>query len=457
MARRDIDTGSMFRRRFLKQLAAAAAVSTAAAYRGTRTRAATRRPLRVGVVGGGILGASLAYHLSEAGARVTLFEKAQPGSGATRNSFAWLNAFVDDPRYRALRLQSLMAYHDLDQRLKLGIVWGGYTHWASTAAEVQSLRETAAQMSATPYPVRPIDAAELIAMTPSLVPGPVAAAFFSRIDGHLNPVEATLRFLDAARQHGAAVMLQCEVQGLDRKHGALSGVRTNQGYFPLDRLIVAGGVDTPSILAMTGFDLKLRHSPGILAHSAPTSRITPIIFDAPGNLSFKQMADGSIVGTDSPEPPDTAVHQEIRARAMAFPDEGLRAMHGNRILTKIAAVLPAAHGVALDRLTLGFRPMPLDELPVVGALPGMPDVYVAVTHSGVTLAPILGRYVAQEALTGSRAEALAPFRPERFAGTIPAEGFDPMRERAVRERAVGAVNEPFAHAVAGRTPPMPGQ
>ena len=356
----------MLRRRFLQQLAAAATLSTAATY-GCNTRASQRRALRVGVVGAGIVGASIAYHLSRAGARVTVFEKAQPGGGATQNSFAWLNAFVADPEYRALRLQSLMAYHDLDERLKLGIVWGGYTSWASTVPEVRSLKESAAQMAGTPYPVRSIDAAELVAMTPNLVPGPVAAAFFSRIDGHLNPVEVTLRFLDAARQHGATVMLRCEVQGLDRKDGALGGVKTNQGYLPLDRLIVAGGVDTPSVLAMTGFDLKLRHAPGILAHSRPTSIVTPIIYDAPGNLSFKQMADGSIVGTDSPEPPDTAVHREIRAHDVAFPDESLRAMHGNRILTKIAAILPASRGVMLERLTLGFRPMPLDELPVVGA------------------------------------------------------------------------------------------
>jgi glycine/D-amino acid oxidase-like deaminating enzyme len=446
----------MLRRRFLKQIAAAAAVSTATAY-GTKIHAAQRRPLRVGVVGGGIVGASMAYHLSQAGAQVTLFEKAQAGSGATQNSFAWLNAFVDDPQYRALRLQSLIAYHDLDVRLKLGIVWGGYTHWASTVAEVKSLRESAAQMSATPFPVRSIDAAELIAMTPSLMPGPVAAAFFSRSDGHLNPVEATLRLLDAARQRGATVILQCEVQGLDRKHGALSGVRTNQGHFPLDRLIVAGGVDTPSILAMTGFDLKLRHAPGILAHSRPTSPITPIIFDAPGDLSFKQMADGSIVGTDSPEPPDTAVHQEIRARVMAFPDEGVRAMHGNRILSKIAAVLPASRGVTLDRLTLGFRPMPLDELPVVGAIPGMPDVHVAVTHSGVTLAPILGRYVTQEVMTGSRTEALAPFRPERFVEQSLRSTVGAVNEPSAPERAAGAVNELSVRVVAGRTPPMPGR
>lgn len=82
--------------------------------------------------GGGIVGASIALHMAQAGASVTLFDKAQPASGATQNSFAWLNSFVADPRYRALRLQSLMAYHALDRRLKLGIIWGGYINWASS-------------------------------------------------------------------------------------------------------------------------------------------------------------------------------------------------------------------------------------------------------------------------------------------------------------------------------------
>jgi glycine/D-amino acid oxidase-like deaminating enzyme len=99
---------------------------------------------------------------------------------------------------------------------------------------------------------------------------------------------------------------------------------------------------------------------------------------------------------------------------MPFPDETLRALHGNRILTKIGAFLPAARSVPLERLMLGFRPMPLDELPVVGALPGAPGIHVVVTHSGVTLAPLLGQFVRDEVLAGSRLEALAPYRPERF-------------------------------------------
>ncbi len=214
-------------------------------------------------------------------------------------------------------------------------------------------------------------------MTPSLVPGTVTEAFFSRIDGQLNPLEVTRRFVAAARQHGAVVKLQCDVRELDMTHGMLTGVRTAEGRVPLDHLVVAAGVDTPSVLAQAGFPLKLRHAPGILAHSTPASRVTPIIFDAPGHLSFKQMADGSIVGTDSLEAPDIPAHREIRDHPMAFPDEALRAMHGNRILAKIGDVLPAARRVTLERLTLGFRPMPLDELPIVGAVPDLPNLYVS--------------------------------------------------------------------------------
>ncbi len=372
------------------------------------------RPRRVGVVGAGIVGASIAYHLAEAGAQVVVFEKSAPAAGATRNSFAWINAFVADTHYRAVRLQSLLAYHDLDRRLGLSITWGGYLNWASEASQAAIVRANAAQLEGSPYPVISLGAADLAALSPQLTPGPISAAIYSAIDGHLDPVHVTQQFLAAARARGAQLHCPCEVRSLEFRHGRLAGAITSRGNFALDRLIVAAGVDTPRVLALCGFTLRLRHAPGILAHSVAHPELTRIIHDAPGGVSFKQMANGSIVGTDAPEPPDLAVHAGIRAGAMDFPDDAMRAMHGNRILAKIAAFLPAAREAPLAWLSLGFRPMPTDEFPVVGALPATPDVHVAVTHSGVTLAPILGRWMRAEVLDAKRIEALAPYRPERF-------------------------------------------
>jgi glycine/D-amino acid oxidase-like deaminating enzyme len=401
---------SMHRRQFIR-LATATAVGAA-----TPAAWARARPLRVGIVGGGIVGASIACHLAQAGARVTVFEKTGPAMGATRNSFAWLNAFVADMHYRDLRLRSLLAYHDLDRRLGLNIVWGGYLNWAADAALAGVVRENAAQLATSPFPAIAIGASEMAALSPNLAPGPVAAGIYSAIDGHLDPVHVTNRFLDVARAHGASVRIPCELREIKFHYGRLIGAVTSQGSVKLDRLVIAAGVDTPRLLALCGFALRLRHAPGILAHSVPLGPLTRIIHDGPGNLTFKQMADGRIVGTDASEPPDLPVHAEIRARPVDFPDEALRALHGNRILGKIGTVLPAAREAKLEWLSLGFRPMPLDDLPVVGAVPGVRDVHVAVTHSGVTLAPILGRYVTRELLDAGRVEELAPYRPERFGG-----------------------------------------
>ena len=375
---------------------------------------ARRAPLRVGIVGGGIVGASIAMHLAEAGADVVLFEMTAPASGATCNSFAWLNAFVADRHYRALRLKSIAAYHALDGRLGLGIVWGGYLNWARDAAGAATVRANAAQLESTRYPARMLSAAEFTALDPAINPGSLTAALFSSIDGHLDPVRATECFLKRAQQHGARVVYPCELQGIRFDRGRLAAAQTSNGEVPLDRLVVAAGVDTPRILAMTGFELKLRHAPGFLMHSMPLPLLTRRICDGPGDLEFKQMADGTLVGGDSPEPPDLPVHAAIRDHAIDFPDETLRALHGTRVLDKIKAFLPGASDAELGHVTLGFRPMPADGLPIVGAVPGAAGVYVTVTHSGVTLAPILGECVRKELLGEQRVDVLGPYRPSRF-------------------------------------------
>ena len=397
-------------------------VAGLAAYAAAPRSFARVRPLKVGVIGAGIVGASIARALAESGARVTVFEKAGPALGATQNSFAWVNAFDGDAHYRSLRLQSLLIYREWDSRLGLGMTWGGYADWAADAAGAEAVRTNAAQLADTPYPVRTLAAGDLAALSAALQPGVVTEAFYSRIDGHLDPVKVTHRFLEHAARLRATVVYPCEVTSLEFRRSRLTGVSTTQGPFALDRLVVAAGVDTPHILALTGFSLGLKHAPGILAHSVPVSQLTTLICDAPGGLSFKQMADGCVVGTDATEPPHTADHEEIRAHPRNFPNEALRAYHGNRILTKIGAFLPATNGVALERLTLGFRPLPLDGFPVIGALRATPDVHVAVTHSGVTLAPIIARYTTLEVLHGARVDVLAPYRPERFSAAVAGTG-----------------------------------
>jgi glycine/D-amino acid oxidase-like deaminating enzyme len=220
--------------------------------------------------------------------------------------------------------------------------------------------------------------------------------------------------LDHARALGAELRYPCEVLAIELRGPRLLGVRTSEGRVALDHLVVAAGIDSQPLLATLGYHLPLRNAPGILAHSVPVPELTKVVYDGPDELEFKQMANGRIVGEWHFEPPDIPAHREIRAHATDYPNPALRAEHGRRILERIGTVMPGVRGVPLQRLTLGFRPMPIDGFPIVGPVPGAREVYMAVTHSGVTLAAILGRYVSREILTEARMPALAPYRPTRF-------------------------------------------
>jgi glycine/D-amino acid oxidase-like deaminating enzyme len=370
--------------------------------------------LSVGVVGGGIVGASVALHLAQAGASVTVFEKTAPASGATSKSFAWLNAGSNDPHYRDLRMQSLSAYHELDKQLHLDITWGGYLSWESEPGAAAEMRAEALEYDRSGYPTKILTAEDFAAIAPKLTPGSFETAVYAGMDGHIDPVGVTHKLLDQARKYGARILHPCEVTELQLSGDRLTGVVTSQGEFELDRLVIAGGVDTPAIAAKVGYVAPLKHSPGILAHSAPMRRdVRTVIYG--NDIHFKQMPNGRIVAADSTYAPDTPVHSDILRERGDFPDEETRYMHGRRILDKVPTVLPSARNAELDRLTLGFRPLPEDDYPLVGFVPGSSDVYIAVMHSGVTLAPIMGRMISREIFNDVSVESLKPYRPERFS------------------------------------------
>jgi len=394
------------RRTFLKGVGSLAAASVSSLAFGKSPN------LSVGVVGGGIVGASIAMHLARSGAQVTLFEKSAPAAGATSKSFAWINAFTSDPHYRALRLKSIAAYRALDQQVQLGITWGGAIHWAENLAEAEKLKASVAELDQAGYPARMVTPDDLAELAPNLRLGPIDAVSFHPLDGHMDPVHTTQRFLDHARQHGANVVHPCEVTELRFNGERLIGVSTTRGDYSLDRLVIAGGVDTPALAAQAGYTPPLIHAPGILVHTKPTRPLLGRVAETP-HIYFQQHRDGRILGTDGYYAPDIPVHQGILQGPQQMPDD-MRVMHGERILDKIKKKLAGAEDATYDHLTLGFRPMPQDRYPIVGYSPGNSNVYIAVMHSGVTLAAIMGRYITHEITNDDLIDELAPYRPGRF-------------------------------------------
>jgi glycine/D-amino acid oxidase-like deaminating enzyme len=357
-------------------------------------------PRRVVVAGGGIIGASIAYHLVTRGAEVTLVERARPGAGDTANSFAWINAKRPLDYFNLSRL-GIQAWRQLDREFSgtLPLVWGGSVEWRADEKRGGALRAQIRDFRQWGYGVREIDAAALRALEPHLVPGPLVAAAHWEDEAHIDPVGVTEIVVKKAQMNGARVEYPAEVIGLDLGGGTLRAVRTTKGDITADVLVVACGTDTPRVAAMADVRVPLKDAPGVLVHVPPQTRLIDRVALAPmGNL--KQKPDGRIVtGSDF---------------ASGGGDTSREA--GERHLKAMAAVLPELAKAGVEKMTQGFRPMPADGMPLVGFAPGRADLYLAVMHSGVTLGPLVGRLAATEILDRVRVDPLAAYRLERFKG-----------------------------------------
>jgi glycine/D-amino acid oxidase-like deaminating enzyme len=244
-----------------------------------------------------------------------------------------------------------------------------------------------------------VDDAELRRLVPGIVPGPVATASFSDQEGSVDPVHAVEILVDGARKNGARIVHPCEVAGFDRESQRVRAVRTTAGMMDADVVVLACGVDTPRVAAGVGLTVPLKDAPGVLAHSAPQPRRLERVTLAPG-AHVVQRPDGRVVTGSSFG--GSPVTQQDRA-------------YGRQLLQEAARFLPAFGVMELDRLTLGWRVMPKDELPIVGFAAACPNVYVAAMHSGVTLAPLIGQLAAAEILDGVSVDLLEAYRLSRFA------------------------------------------
>jgi glycine/D-amino acid oxidase-like deaminating enzyme len=386
----------MDRRRFF-QIFSGVAV---AALPGGRKALAT--PRKIGVVGGGIVGASIAYHLARRGAEVTLFERTKPASGATANSFAWINATFSKKPHHYFHLNRLgaLGYHHLERELggDLQVQWGGSLEWYHEADRARWLRQQVASHQSWGYPTRLIGVAEFQELERNVEPGDVAAASWSEEEGSLDPVRTAEVLVDHARRQGARVVFPCEVTAIEERWGRLTGVRTTAGDFDLDVVVVAAGVDTAKLGAMVGVEVPLVESPGVLAHTKPADRLVDRVVLSPG-AHVKQKLDGRLVaGMGFGAAPSSLGTEE----------------EGEKVLEAGRKYIPGLAKLSLEKVTLGFRPLPKDGYPLIGFPDGAPGVYLAVMHSGVTLSPIIGRLAALEILDGVEVELLASYRHSRF-------------------------------------------
>ncbi len=395
------------------------------------------KPGNVAVIGAGILGATIAWRLAQRGVQVTLIDKGQPGHGASSHSFAWINAGAKEP----------IGYHDLNRRSldmwprfaadigdhgdpeSIGLRWGGKVSWVADPLAAEGLVARVRQLQSWGYPTRLIDAEELKRLEPALELGPVAAAEYSPNEGQVEPqlvVDACLRRL---QEMGCEIQSDAEVIGFEQSEdGRIHGLATASGSIRVDSVVMAAGIDTTRLAALAGVNVPQAESPGVVIRTNPLPPLlksVPVVYAPPlgdgrREIHIRQCADGRLMIGEGDQ--ESLAEDDSRS-------------HADDLLARACRYLTGIAGAQAVPVPVGWRPMPLDGYPVMGFAPEAPNLYVALTHSGVTLAPALSQLAAQEICDGTPAEAvLGPYRPQRFAGLTAADAAAAAHPRASKIR-----------------------
>ena len=378
------------------------------------------------MIGAGVLGVCVAARLAEAGAGVTLLDQAQPGHAATGSSFAWLNANDKAPRaYHDLNYAGMRAWAALAAGAG-GAAWYrpvGNIEWAASAPQRARLAARVRRLAGRGYPARLIDVGQAAELEPALrLPPSAGGVGWFPGEGYLLTERLVSDLAERAAQRGATVLTgePGRVIGLDAARGAVVAVRTATGQvIPADTVVCCAGRWVPELAALAGAACPIplvpwaepgATAPGLVVQAGPVTPPGPArVVHAP-QVYLRPHAGGLM----HLEAPDAAVD-------LHTPAADLRRW-AEELLRRARSVVRGLEDASVTGYRVCVRPMPADGRSIVGWLPGADGLYVAVTHSGVTLAAHLAQLISAELTGGSAAAELAPYRPHRFTIATPGTG-----------------------------------
>ncbi|WP_093899805.1 FAD-binding oxidoreductase [Streptomyces sp. Ncost-T10-10d] len=365
-----------------------------------------KRPERVAVIGVGILGSCVGWNLARHGVEVVFIDEGQPGEGVTNWSFSWVNASNKTVRrsYFDLNVAGMAAYRELADVIGPDLWWhpGGHLRWADEPAAEAKLLETAELLAGWDYRVEVRTGAEVRHLEPALaVPDEVPVAFYPD-EAWVQGRHVVGRLVDLAVAAGAERRFGTAVRGIGtRSDGAVRTVVLSDGsQLEVDAIVNAAGPNASHVAGLVARQLPMRWEPGAVTRVECAQVPVHHPMHAP-HIEIRPDGDTSMV---------------LHSREIdALIDTGKDSAELGRLLHEVAQqVVPELGNARITRTRVSNRPIPADGFPSVGAVPSVPGYYEAVTHSGITLGPVIGRLLAAEILSGKRDEMLADFRPERF-------------------------------------------
>ena len=373
----------------------------------------------VAVIGGGVMGASAAFHLKKLGAaRVVVLERGQICGGGTAKSCAIVRTHYSIPSNTALAIKGLEIFRHFadvvgDSNADCGFVNSGYIIVAPEGDKAEKLAANLDMQAKIGAHTRSISREEAQELHPLLNLDDCSVIGYEPDSGYADPYLTTTGFVNAAKRLGVIVKTGCAVTGLLREGDTVTGVYTNQGDISAGAVLGLIGPWSGELAGWAGTSLPLevsRHIVLTFKTAEPYARSLPIVKDlTTENKMYFRPATGGVVlvGTgDHGDPLDEPDKIDDNVSLSFVEHQG----------GQIAHRMPSfADGELVDSWTGPYDITP-DWNPVLGPVPGLKGLYVGYGFSGhgFKLAPAIGRVLAQSILGQTPDVSIEPYSLDRF-------------------------------------------
>jgi len=369
------------------------------------------------VIGGGVIGSSIAYHVARQGRSVLVVDRCEV---AQEPAASWASAggvtpdWGQDPAEAALASAAIERWPTLADELETDLQYrqGGHLLLAENAAEAERLQALVQRQHELGFAdVCFVDRQDVFSLVPGLGEQVVAGSF-SPSDGQANPALTTSAFANAAKRHGAVYWTSAECLALDRIADRVVGALTGRGIVQAKQVVLAAGAWSGAVASSIGLELPLRVRvlQALLSTPAQPGLLQPVVGAVSRALSLKQVQDGAFLlgggwlGDLSPD-----------RRSYTLRPEGQR---GN--WTTACELFPPLRLQRLERAWGGLQAQTIDDYPFIGSVSELEGLALAFgSWYGFALAPAIGRSLANH-LAGLPTPELDHLSPSRIAQFAPA-------------------------------------
>ena len=351
------------------------------------------------IIGGGIVGSSIAYHLTAAGCRSVLVierESAQ-GKGSTGKSMGGVRAQFSTPVNIQMSLYSIPFYASFDERLGYPCDYRpqGYLFCATSNQHMSYLRANyEKQVAMGLKDVRLLSGDDIRYMFPQLRADDIIGGSFCSTDGFVDPYSAMVGLITWAVDHGATIWKNTEVTGIAHDEHGIAHVETSRGAVSTRKVVNCAGAWAAGVAKLAGVDLPVEPLRRMLVPSEPFDEFphtAPMIIDMSNGFHFRPESRGFLLAWNDPE------------ETPGFKTD-FDAAFVEKILTRAADRVPCFANLPVNpkRAWAGLYEMTPDHHPILGEAPGLPGFFLANGFSGhgVMHAPATGKILSDLILTG---------------------------------------------------------